>query len=720
MSAPRLHPDMIEQVRQAADIVDIVSEHVVLKKQGRGFSGCCPFHDDKSPSFSVSPDKQFYYCFGCGAGGNAIKFLMEHQKRSFAEVVLDLAQRYQVPIQTLEKEEHQTLQRKLSLREKLFDVLAIATQFYHHSLQQPEGKHALDYATQTRNLSQATIQDFQIGYAPGGWQTLYDRLVIQRQIPATLVEQAGLIVPRKNGDGYYDRFRDRLMIPIHDTQGRVVGFGSRTLTGEEPKYLNSSETELFNKGKLLYGLDKARKAIVQADRAIVVEGYFDVIALHTAGIENAVAAMGTALTRDQIRQLLRYTESKQIILNFDADAAGNKAAERAISEVEDMAYRGDVQLRVLNLPSGKDADEFLREQSADDYCEILDEAPLWVDWQIESTLQAQDLQQADQFQQASEEIAQILAKLPNAALRTHYIHHCAGLLSQGDARMALQLEEALRQQVGGQRWHGKSKKWQHPADYTLREAAEAQLLRIYLHCPDCRFDIKREFNQRQIYLGLSHHRFLWRKLEDIEKTHGSIAPRLNPTLESILGPGLEPGLESGLEPGLEQEELIYQELAQLPEDFDLVSAIRNLCTDFPEEIDQIQSLLSLDEKTQLDICRPKLAIKAASACLEGIDCAKRCRHLANMWVTAVQSAKQLDPAKPFLNHYLRKILDSASEHLVDLADLLDEEESCLTELEELQRLYYQEKNYLQQLNRQRCFNMSELTTVMNDELFKFN
>lgn len=693
MSVPRLHPDTIETVQQAADIVDIVSEHVVLKKQGRGFSGCCPFHDDKSPSFSVSPDKQFYYCFGCGAGGNVFKFLMELQQRPFAEVVLDLAQRYQVPVQTLEKEERQTLQRQLSLREKLLDIVAIATQFYQHSLRQPEGRHALEYASQIRQLSDDTLQNFQIGYAPGGWQTLYDRLVVERNIPASLVEQAGLIVPRKNGVGYYDRFRDRLMIPIHDTQGRVVGFGSRTLTGEEPKYLNSPETELFNKGKLLFGLDKARKAIVQADQAIVVEGYFDVIALHSVGIDNVVASMGTALTSDQVRQILRYSDSKQIVLNFDADAAGTKATERAIGEVEDLAYRGDVQLRILNLPNGKDADEFLQEFSADDYYNLLEEAPLWIDWQIESTIQAQDLQQADQFHVASEAVAQILGKLPNAALRTHYIHHCAGLLSQGDARMALQLEEALRQQVGGQRWHGKSKKWQRPADYTLREAAEAQLLRIYLHSPEHRFDVKDALRQREIEFSLSHHRFLWREILIIEEA------------------------STVLPPELEGKDNIHPELAELPEDFSLISAVRNLCTDYSQEIEQLHSILDLDEKTELDIVRPKLSIQAASASLERISCAKRCRHLSDMWVAAVQSAKRSGTDQLLIDRYLRRVLDQETEHM---ADLLEEEASCLTELEELQRLYYQERQYLQQLDQQRCFKMEEVATVMDDSFLSLN
>ena len=382
MEIPRLHPDTIDQVKQRTDIVDVVSEHVVLKKRGKDFVGLCPFHDDKSPSFTVSPGKQFYYCFSCGAGGNTIKFLMELGKRSFSDVVFDLARRYQVPVKTLEPAQRQEFQRQLSLREQLYEILALTAKFYEHALRQSDGQVALEYLEQSRHLSQDTIQQFQLGYAPGGWQTLYGYLVEQKHYPVELVEKAGLLVPRQSGEGYYDRFRDRLMIPIHDIQGRVIGFGGRTLTDEQPKYLNSPETELFDKGRTLFGLDKARAAIAKADRAVVVEGYFDVIALHAAGIENAVASLGTALSTAQVKQILRYTESKQIILNFDTDAAGVKAAERAIGEVSTLAHQGNVQLRILSIPAGKDPDEFLQTHSAEHYRTLLDQAPLWLDWQL--------------------------------------------------------------------------------------------------------------------------------------------------------------------------------------------------------------------------------------------------------------------------------------------------------------------------------------------------
>lgn len=586
MNVPRLHPDTIEQVKQRADIVDVVSEHVVLKKQGKDFVGLCPFHDDKSPSFTVSPSKQFYYCFSCGAGGNTIKFLMELGKRNFSEVVLDLARKYQVPVQTLQAEDRQELQRQLSVREQLYEILAITAKFYEHALQQPQGADALAYLRRDRKLSVETIQQFQLGYAPAGWDILCKYLVEQKKYPIVLLEKAGLLVPRKTGDGYYDRFRNRLMVPIQDSQGRVIGFGGRTLTDEQPKYLNSPETELFDKGRTLFGLDKAKSAIAKQDQAVVVEGYFDVIALHAAGVTNAVASLGTALSIAQVKQLLRYTESKRVVFNFDADRAGVQAAERAIGEVATLAYQGEVQLRVLNLPDGKDPDDFLKNHSAKAYQDLLDHAPLWLDWQINQAIANQDLKQSDQFQQAVMAIVALLGNLPNPSLRTHYIHHCSELLSQGNSRLTQQIEENLRLQVRGQRWHGRSQKWQTPGDRNLLEECEAQLLRLYLHAPEYRVELRNAISAQDLEFSLSHHRFLWRQITDIE-----------------------------------QDSL----------EVDLLEQLRDRTHNFPREMSQVYSLFELDEKTQRDILRAPLVIRSATAGIERVMCEKRYRHFLDLW-----------------------------------------------------------------------------------------
>ncbi len=456
MNVPRIHPDTIEEVKQRADIVDIVSERVVLKKQGKDLVGLCPFHDEGSPSFTVSPSKQMYYCFGCQAGGNSITFLMEIGKHSFSDVVLDLARRYQVPVHTIEPEQREELQRQLSLREELYEIMAIAVRFYEHALHQPQGSDALNYLKVDRQLSLETIQQFQLGYAPAGWESLYSYLVEEKRFSVQLVEEAGLIKARNTGGGYYDRFRDRLMIPIHDSQGRAIAFGGRTLSDEQPKYLNSPETPLFDKGKTLYALDKAKSAISKADKAVVVEGYFDAIALHAAGISNAVASLGTALSLDAVKHLLRYTDSKQVILNFDADAAGTTAAERAIGEIAELAYKGQVQLRIINIPDGKDADDFLKSTgSPEPYRQLMEDAPLWLDWQMQQLLRGNDLNQSDAYQRIAKQMVNLLTKIQNTDTRMYYVNRCAEILSQGNGTLVSFRAQDLIKQLNRIRRQGK-------------------------------------------------------------------------------------------------------------------------------------------------------------------------------------------------------------------------------------------------------------------------
>ena len=620
MEIPRLHPDTIEAIKQRADIVDVISEHVVLRKRGKDYTGLCPFHDEKTPSFSVSPTKQLYYCFGCNAGGNAIKFLMELGKQSFSDVVLDLAQRYQVPVKTLEPEQHGELQRQLSLREQLYEILALATQFYKHALRQPQGQQALTYLKVDRCLSEETIQQFQLGYAPAGWETIYRYLVEQKGKPVQQVEQAGLIKPRKEGGGYYDRFRDRLIIPIQDTQGRVIGLGGRSLGEEQPKYLNSPETELFDKGKTLFALDKARDGITKLDQAVVVEGYFDAIALHAAGITNAVASLGTALSLNQVRQLLRYTESKQIVLNFDADTAGTNASVRAIGEIAPLVYGGQVQLRVLNLPDGKDADEFLKAhaQGGEKYRELLQTAPLWLDWQINQLLAGKDLKQADQFQQVAREMVKLLNQLEDINQLTYYINHCAQLLSQGQTKLvplyienlqtqikkplAASLKKSLPLRLPTHHLQNQKKNNSHAnlpvlGEHDLLQKAEALLLCIYLHCPEYRQAIINTLEAQDLLFSLSHHRFLWQQILELQP--------------------------------------VVQEFSQIPDQ--LISLLSERSIEFPEEIAQVAYLFHLDEKMKEDLARTPLLIRAATACMERVACEKHRRYCLEQW-------QKIDPA----------------------------------------------------------------------------
>ncbi len=638
---PRLHPDTIEEVQQRVDLVDVISEHIVLRKRGKDFLGLCPFHNEKTPSFSVSQDKQLYYCFGCNQGGNAYKFLMEIGKQSFAEVVLDLARRYQVEIKTVEPEQRQEIQRQQTLKEQLYEILAIASSFFQHALHQSQGETALAYLGQQRKIEATTISNFGLGYAPAGWETLYRYLVEQKRYPINLVEEAGLIKPRKTGSGYYDVFRDRLIIPIADLQGRIIGFGSRSLNDEDqPKYLNSPETPLFDKSKTLFALDKARSHITQADCAIVVEGYFDAIALHEAGIENVVASLGTAFTQDQLKQLLRFTPSKQVILNFDADNAGNKATERAIGEVEDLVYGGVVQLRILNLPEGKDADEFIkgREDGVVMYFQALENAPLWLDWLIDRLLADKNLKAADEFQQVAAGMIKLLNRLQDANQRNHYLTHCADLLSLGDARLVLQNLATLKSQV-------KSARSRSPANYArkkqtdsvtkaiaiatnpeseLLEQAEALLLRIYLHYPRYREQIIEELEAKDLLFNLACHRFLWQQILTVEASiPSSSMSNLNP----------------------------------------LLSELHSRSPDFPPTMMVVTKLFHLDEKTQEDVFRTEVRVAEAIASLEQVNYQKR-------QIYCSQQLENLNPATDLkLMEYYYQEIQTAVEKIRQLEQI---------------------------------------------------
>ncbi|MFP4120597.1 DNA primase [Coleofasciculus sp.] len=609
MQIPRLHPDTIAQVKERVDIVDVVSEQVVLRKRGKEYVGLCPFHGEKTPSFTVSPNKQMYYCFGCGTGGTAIKFLMEAGKQSFSEVVLDLARRYQIRVKTLEPEQRQELQRQLSLQEQLYEILALAASFYQHALRQPQGQQALEYLQSQRHLGEETLQQFQLGYAPATWETLYRYLVEQKGKPVQLVKDAGLILPRKSGDGYYDRFRDRIMIPIHDRQGRVIGFGGRALGDELPKYLNSPETPLFNKGKTLFALDKADNAIGDQDQAVVVEGYFDAIALHRVGIHNVVASLGTALSLEQMRLLLRYTESNQIILNFDADKAGTTAAERAIGEIADLAYKGQVQLRILNLPEGKDADEFLTHtpDGTEQYQQLLQNAPLWLHWQIDQLIIGKDLKQAHQFKQVAQKIVKLLYKLEDVNQQTYYIDYCAEKLSQGQTHLIPRLIQNFQTQLKKLRQtpikkddKSNLKQQNLPVsidlslsqEHSLLEEAEALLLRIYLHRPEYRQTIIDILDAKDLLFSLSPHRFLWQQILDVQSVAQSI-------------------------------------LLQQPEK--LISLLQDRSIQFPEEMVLVEHLFHLNEKRSQDLTRTPLAIRTAAACLEVVTWNKHKRYCIEQW-----------------------------------------------------------------------------------------
>ncbi|CAI8340144.1 MAG: DNA primase [Synechococcus sp. MIT S9220] len=658
--------------------MDVVGEHVVLKKKGREFVGICPFHDDSKPSMTVSPAKQFYYCFSCGAGGNSIKFLMEFQRQSFSEVVLDLARRYQLPVETVDGPQQEKLKQQLSRRDKLHRALALASGWFRAQLRTDAGADALRYLRETRGLSETTLDQFELGYAPDQWDGLLKHLQQVEGLSPELLEAAGLVVPRKGGNGFYDRFRHRVIVPIRDRQGRVIGFGGRSLDGSEPKYLNSPETEVFEKGKHLFGLDRASSAIRKDDRAVVVEGYFDVIALHAAGVTNAVASLGTALSSQQITQLCRCSDGKRIVLNFDADGAGVRAANRAIGEVEQLALQGQLELRVLHLPSGKDPDEFLKEHGAGDYRALLDQAPLWLDWQIEQVLEGRDLSKADQFQRSVASLVALLGKLPQSAIRTHYIQQVAERLSGGQGRLALQLEDDLRQQVQGQRWHGRSSRHEKAGEASQRERSEAEILLLYLHCPSHRAGIRQELRSRELEdFALQHHRLLWSGITDLEEGNlGSVR------LEAICR-----GEDRG-------DELADLDLPRLLTD--------QLLLDNSDLVTRLTPLLEPDELQRVALARPMDQLRGTAAMLERQKSNKRCRHLLEAW-----TGQRLQTLERCIAVLIEQEKEEQSAPAVEME--VDMEQRIHTMFDDLnaealrfQELYYTERRHIQHLDQQRC------------------
>ncbi|MCJ2542357.1 DNA primase [Thermostichus vulcanus] len=582
-----LPPDTIHLVRQKADLVEVVAEKVVLRKQGKNFVGLCPFHNDRKPSFQVSPSKQIYKCFSCGAGGDVLRFVSQMEHLSFAEAVRKLAQRYHVPLPEGSRQERQAYERQLSHQEKLLEILALAADFYQHALRSQVGAAARQYLY-SRHLSEETLQKFQVGFAPPGWQSLYEYLVNQKRQPVKLLEDAGLLVARQQGSGHYDRFRHRIMLPIFDGQGRVIGFAGRALGDEHPKYLNSPETELFNKSQVVYGLNFAREAILKADQALVVEGYFDVMALHQAGIQQTVAAMGTALTPQQVKTLLRYTESKRLIFNFDADRAGLNAATRAIESIEEQARRGEVELRILTLPAGKDADEFLREHPVSEFQTLLNQAPLWLDWQIEQVLAGRDLSRASDFQQAHQAFVRLLAGL-GGQWRSLYLHRVAELLSRGNGRLSRDLEEELRRGVRQYRWAKPEQP--SPAKGSKLLQSESHLLQIFLHFCEYRREIREALLERELQFSFRPHRDLWQRI-----------------LELVYA---QPELETQEEP--------------------LLTALRTICAHDEQLNERLSHLLWLDENTRVALMRPRIVVRAAIANMELEIRQKRYRYWTQLW-----------------------------------------------------------------------------------------
>jgi DNA primase len=449
-----------DEIKERLDIVDVVSRYVPIKKAGRNYKGLCPFHSEKTPSFIVFPDSQTWHCFGaCGTGGDIFSFVMRRENLDFGEALKLLAS--QAGIQLEAREQQASSEDKLL--ERLRELTAEAAVYFHYLLNQSGEAQIARDTLERRGLTRDTWEGWQLGYALDSWDTLRDRMVA-KGYSLEDIETAGLIIAREDKSGYYDRFRGRLMIPIRDIQGRTIGFGGRILREDpdrpQPKYINSPQTPLFDKGSVLFGLDMARKAIRDADLAVLVEGYMDVLMSHQVGVRNVVAGMGTALTDVQLRQVKRYTSN--ITLALDPDTAGDAATLRGLETARQSLAREwepvlgptgfvrqesrlKAQLRIATLPDGLDPDELAR-NDADRWRQVIAEAKPLVDYYLAIVSAEEDLGTAKGKANAVARIAPLISEIGNPLERTHYVQLLARMVRTKERLVEEQVARAGRQE----------------------------------------------------------------------------------------------------------------------------------------------------------------------------------------------------------------------------------------------------------------------------------
>ena len=406
----RYSDEIIDEVRQTNDIVDIISQYVHLKRSGRNFFGLCPFHNEKSPSFSVSPDKQIFHCFGCGVGGNVFTFLTKIEGINFIEAVQTLAERSNIQLPTLENRGDSL---KEELKAKVYKVNEFAANYYHENLYKPESKIAQEYIKK-RKLTNETLKSFQIGFS-GKFNELYNALKKQGFEEREILE-SGLVNKNDNGK-YIDRYRNRLMFPICDVRGRVIAFGGRVLDDSKPKYINSPENVVYSKGRHLFGLNVAKKSDVK--KILIVEGYMDVISLHQRGVKNVVASLGTAMTQQQ-GWLLRKS-SEQIILSFDSDEAGLSAKMRALDILQNMGC----DIRILQMEGAKDPDEYIIKYGSARFQSLIEKALSVVEFKVKILKRNLDLNNTNDKIKFLNEIAKLISKIDNTIEKEVYIERIA-------------------------------------------------------------------------------------------------------------------------------------------------------------------------------------------------------------------------------------------------------------------------------------------------------
>ncbi len=413
--------EIIDQVRQVSSLVEIASQYTSLKKRGRKWVGLCPFHTEKTPSFTVDEDKQLYHCFGCGVGGDVFSLVMEKENLNFPEALRYLAEKYHVPIPQQQKVSPEVLR----LEEKLFKINELALGFFKKSLfNTEEGRAALAYLKK-RGLDDATIQTLRIGYAPNSWNALLG-FFQNRGVAPSLLEKGGLVLPSQKKAEHYDRFRGRVIFPIFSLTGKIVAFGGRTVVDDNPKYLNSPDTPLYSKGKLLYGLNWTKEAVRDQGTAVLVEGYTDFSSLYQAGITNVVASLGTALTPFQVAQLMRF--ATRVLVNYDGDTAGRTAAARAIP----LCLEKGLHVDVLLLPGDMDPDSFIRKHGREKYAALQKKAVPGLKFLTDSLAHGARMDLPEEKGRVARAVVHEIEKVPDAVARSEYLREASQYLGVGE------------------------------------------------------------------------------------------------------------------------------------------------------------------------------------------------------------------------------------------------------------------------------------------------
>ena len=524
----------IDEIKSRIDIVDLVGETVKLRRSGKNYSGLCPFHNEKTPSFIVSPDRGTWRCFGqCSEGGDVFSFVMKKEGWDFPEALRYLAGKAGVelkaytPQQAAEKEEHDNLR----------SLLEEAVTFYRHQLlNTPAGKDVLNYLHEKRGLNDEIIESWGLGLAPDSWSAIFDHLTKSGRTTEE-INLAGMISSRESG-GFFDRFRNRIMIPIRDERGRMTGFGARSLSTEDnPKFLNSPDTAIFTKSRLLFGLDKARKPIRTADQAVIVEGYFDVIAVHQAGFENVISPMGTAITEEQVRLLKRF--SRRIVLALDPDAAGQhavltglEAARKSLDRIPEIAFdargllshqaRLQADLRVASMPDDLDPDEVVQRDSGE-WISLIKAAEPIVVHVMKTLAEDRDLTDANVKTEIAGQVLPLIEDLPNSIERDTYRQRLARFLHLDERSLTSQVPVTRKKSRPLSRDAAPAKtepKKEEPITITPIQLLEAHLLGVLIRRPHYLYQVDRLLGESSLSrmdlddFGYTDHRELFRLIRD--------------------------------------------------------------------------------------------------------------------------------------------------------------------------------------------------------------